>query len=105
MKNLARYVLSITLSVILVFSAIPSVVVHADDNQALQGAGKHPISKTPEGWYDLREVLLMFLENSFKNTKLNKYKIITFIITRFVDYIFSKYLNQCWVCILNIQGK
>ena len=67
MKNLARYVLSITLSVILVFSAIPSVVVHADDNQALQGAGKHPISKTPEGWYDLREVLLMFLENSFKN--------------------------------------
>lgn len=66
MKNLARYVLSITLSVILVFSAIPSVVVHADDNQALQGAGKHPISKTPEGWYDLREVLLMFLENSFK---------------------------------------
>ena len=67
MKNLARYVLSITLSVILVFSAIPSVVVHADNNQALQGAGKHPISKTPEGWYDLREVLLMFLENSFKN--------------------------------------
>ena len=72
MKNLARYVLSITLSVILVFSAIPSVVVHADDNQALQGAGKHPISKTPEGWYDLREVLLMFLENSFKNKEAVK---------------------------------
>ena len=48
MKNLARYVLSITLSVILVFSAMPSLAVHADDNQALAGAGKHPISKTPE---------------------------------------------------------
>ena len=69
MKNLARYVLSITLSVILVFSAMPSLAVHADDNQALAGAGKHPISKTPEGWQDLREILAFLLSGSFDNNE------------------------------------
>ena len=69
MKNLARYVLSITLSVILIFSAMPSLAVHADDNQALAGAGKHPISKTPEGWQDLREILAFLLSGSFDNNE------------------------------------
>ena len=73
MKNLTRYVLSIALSAILVLSAIPSAaVVHADDNQALPGAGKHAVSKTPEGWYDLREVLAVLLSGSFDSEEKAK---------------------------------
>ncbi|NWO22595.1 hypothetical protein [Mogibacterium timidum] len=73
MKNLTRYVLSIALSAILVLSAIPSAaVVHADDNQALPGASKHAVSKTPEGWYDLREVLAVLLSGSFDSEEKAK---------------------------------
>lgn len=49
-----------------------SAVVHADDNQALPGAGKHAVSKTPEGWYDLREVLAVLLNGSFDSEEKAK---------------------------------
>ena len=67
MKDLKKHLLSIALSVALVFSAIPAATVHADDNSPLPGAGTTAVSKTPDGWNDLRAALSMLLGFSFDN--------------------------------------
>ena len=67
MKDLKKHLLSIALSLTLVFSAIPIATVHADDNSPLPGAGTTAVSKTPDGWNDLRAALSMLLGFSFDN--------------------------------------
>ena len=67
MKDLKKHLLSIALSLTLVFSAIPAATVHADDNSTLPGAGTTAVSKTPDGWNDLRAALSMLLGFSFDN--------------------------------------